>query len=103
MRATDIETNNPERWTEIALAMAIVIDAITFFNAWKHGKRLRKTRSAKPIVWGHVDLMGRYPAMKCRFTPKNRLLFLNYCTKTSLWPTRLIQNGGVPSGLGMLH
>ena len=63
-RGGHIETNNPERWTEIALAMAIVMDAVAFFNAWKHGKRLRKTRSAKPIVWGHVDLMGRYPAMK---------------------------------------
>ena len=63
-RGGHIETNNPERWTEIALAMAIVMDAVAFFNAWKHGKRLRKTRSAKPIVWGHVDLMGRYPSMK---------------------------------------
>ena len=63
-RGGHIETNNPERWAEIGLAMAIVMDAIAFFNAWMHGKRLRKTPSAKPIVWGHVNLMGRYPAMK---------------------------------------
>jgi len=66
--------------------MTIVMDAIAFFNVWKHGKRLRKTPSAKPIVWGHVDLMGRYPAIKCRFTSKTWLLSVNYCSKTSLWP-----------------
>ena len=63
-RGGHIETNNPERWTEIGLAMAIVMDAIAFYNVWKHGKRLRKIPSAKPIVWEHVDLMGSYPTIK---------------------------------------
>ncbi len=44
--------------------MAIVMDAIAFYNVWMHGKRLRKIPSAKPIVWGHVDLTGSYPTIK---------------------------------------
>jgi hypothetical protein len=57
-----IETNNPARWAEIGLAM--VMDAIAFYNAWRHGKRLSKIPFAKPIFWGQVDLMGHYSTTK---------------------------------------
>ncbi|MHB1916997.1 MAG: Tn3 family transposase [Thermoplasmata archaeon] len=56
-RGGQIVTNDPERWAEMGLAKAVVLNAIPFYNVWRHGGKLRRNPSAKPIVWGHVDLL----------------------------------------------
>jgi TnpA family transposase len=55
-----IETNNPHRRDEIGLAMALILDSILFYNAWKWGARLKKGTSLTPAIWSHVKLLGRY-------------------------------------------
>ena len=62
-RGGQIVTNDPERWAEMGWAKAVVLNAIPFYNVWRYGDRLRRDPSAKPIVWGHVNLVGRYPGM----------------------------------------
>lgn len=63
-RGGQLMTNNPARWREIGLGMQLLQMAILFHNVWKHGDRLRRSPTATPMVWGHVELMGRYRATK---------------------------------------
>ncbi len=74
-RGGQIVTNDPERWAEMGVAKAIVLNAIPFFNVWRHREKLRRVPSTKPIVWGHVDLVGRYPGMNRRPPRKTREKF----------------------------
>lgn len=55
-----IETNNPYRRDEIGLAMALILDSIIFYNAWKWESRLKKGTLLTPAIWSHVKLLGQY-------------------------------------------
>ncbi len=63
-RGGQLMTNNPSRWREIGQGMQLLQMAILFHNVWKHGDGLRRSPTATPMVWGHVELMGRYRVTK---------------------------------------
>ena len=59
-RGGRIETNDPGRRRQIGLAMAIILNAIVFYNAWRWGARLRKVNGATSVVWSHIRLLRQY-------------------------------------------
>lgn len=59
-RGGRIETNDPGRRRQIGIAMALILNSIVFYNAWRWGARLRKVKGATPVMWRHIRLLGRY-------------------------------------------
>jgi TnpA family transposase len=55
-----IRTNDSRRQTINALSMMLIMNSIVFFNAEKHGKKLRKIEGSCPVTWEHIRLLGDY-------------------------------------------
>jgi TnpA family transposase len=55
-----LRSNNPEKQEQILLALTILMNAIIFFNADRYGEKLRKAKSPTPVIWDHIQLLGRY-------------------------------------------
>jgi len=53
-------SNNPARQEEILLALSLIMNSIVFYNADLYGKELRKARAPTPVIWDHVQLLGKY-------------------------------------------
>ena len=43
-----------------ALCMHLLMNSILYYNAEKHGERLREIPGSIPVTWDHVRLLGDY-------------------------------------------
>lgn len=55
-----LRSNDPIRQEEILLALSLIMNSIVFYNADLYGKELKKARAPTPVIWDHVQLLGRY-------------------------------------------
>ena len=55
-----MRTNDTRRREVNALCMQLLMNSIVFYNAIKHGPKLRKMKGSCPIIWEHVRLFGDY-------------------------------------------
>ena len=55
-----MRTNDPRRREVNALCMQLLMNAIVYYNAEKHGKSLEKILGSSPVPWEHVRRLGDY-------------------------------------------
>ena len=55
-----MRTNDTTRRKINALCMQLAMNSVIFYNAEKHGGKLRKIRGATPATWDHIRLLGEY-------------------------------------------
>ena len=55
-----LRTNDPTRQEETLLALSLLMNSIVFYNADLYGDLLKKTRAPTPVVWEHVQVLGKY-------------------------------------------
>ena len=59
-----LRSNDPIRQEQALLALTILMDAIVFYTASRYMKELKKARSPTPVIWDHIQLLGRYQFKK---------------------------------------
>jgi len=59
-----LRSNNPRRQEEVLLALSLLLNSIVFFNVEIYGKYLRKMKASTPVLWDHVQVLGKYHLRK---------------------------------------
>ena len=59
-----LRSNNPERQEEALLALTILMNSIVFYNVRIYGKELTRAEARTPVIWDHIQLLGKYPFRK---------------------------------------
>jgi TnpA family transposase len=55
-----LRSNNPDRQEESLLALSLLMNSIVFYNVDFYGEKLKKARAPTPVVWDHVQILGKY-------------------------------------------
>ena len=55
-----LRSNDPIRQEEILLALSLLMNSIVFYNVEFYGDELKKSRARTPVVWDHVQVLGKY-------------------------------------------
>ncbi len=55
-----LQTNDPRRQEEIVLALTIVLDSVVYDNVSTYGEELRAAKARTPVIWDHIEKLGRY-------------------------------------------
>lgn len=63
-----MRTNDAERREINALCMQLAMNSVIFYNAEKHGEKLRRIPGATPVTWDHIRLLGEYRITSRRST-----------------------------------
>lgn len=65
-----IRSNNPHRQEEILLALSLLLNSIVFYNVDFYSSELRKARAPTPVIWDHIQVLGKYQLKKSWFQEK---------------------------------
>ena len=55
-----LRSNDPVRQEEILLALTLLMNSIVFYNVEKYGEKLKKARAPTPVIWDHIQVLGKY-------------------------------------------
>ena len=55
-----LRSNNPARQEESLLALTLLMNSIVFYNVELYGRELKHANAKTPVIWNHVQLLGRY-------------------------------------------
>ena len=55
-----LRTNDPRRPEEILLALTILMDSVVHDNVSTYGEELRAANARTPVIWDHIEKLGRY-------------------------------------------
>jgi TnpA family transposase len=55
-----LRSNDPIRQEEILLALSLLMNSIVFYNVDFCGKELNKAKAPTPVIWDHVQVLGKY-------------------------------------------
>ena len=55
-----LQTNDPRRQEEIVLALTVVLDSVVYDNVSTYGEELRAAKARTPVIWDHIEKLGRY-------------------------------------------
>jgi TnpA family transposase len=55
-----LRSNNPDRHEETLLALTLLMDSIVFYNVDKYGMELKKAKAPTPVIWDHIQVLGKY-------------------------------------------
>jgi TnpA family transposase len=55
-----LRSNDPTRQEETLLALSLLMNSIVFYNADFYGDLLKKTKAPTPVVWEHIQVLGKY-------------------------------------------
>ena len=55
-----LRSNNPDRHEETLLALTLLMNSIVFYNVDKYGKKLKKAKAPTPVIWDHIQVLGKY-------------------------------------------
>ena len=55
-----LRSNDPLRQEESLLALTLLMFSIILYNVETYNKELRKSRAPTPIIWDHIQVLGKY-------------------------------------------
>ncbi|MBW1859169.1 MAG: Tn3 family transposase [Deltaproteobacteria bacterium] len=55
-----LRSNDPTRQEEALLALSLLMNSIVFYNVDFYGNLLKKTKAPTPVVWEHIQVLGKY-------------------------------------------
>jgi len=55
-----LRSNDPSRHDEALLALTLLMNSIVFYNVETYGEKLKKAKAPTPIIWDHIQVLGRY-------------------------------------------
>lgn len=55
-----LRSNDPSRQEETLLALSLLMNSIVFYNVDFYGDLLKKTKAPTPVVWEHIQVLGKY-------------------------------------------
>ncbi len=55
-----LRSNNPLRQEESLLALTLLMFSVIFYNVQTYNAELRKAKAPTPVIWDHIQVLGRY-------------------------------------------
>jgi TnpA family transposase len=59
-----LRSNDPIRQEESLLALTLLMFSIIFYNVERYGEMLKKARAPTPVIWDHIQVLGKYQFRK---------------------------------------
>lgn len=66
-----LRSNDPTRQEETLLALSLLMNSIVFYNVDFYGILMKKTKAPTPVVWEHIQVLGKYQFKRSWFQDKN--------------------------------
>lgn len=65
-----LRSNNPIHQEETLLALSLLMNSIVFYNVDFYGDLMKKTKAPTPVVWEHIQVLGKYQFKRSWFRGK---------------------------------